>query len=307
MGNEPKKTMAEIAKDLPELEGEEVVDGEEVVETTETTETTENINENEIPENGQPNEETEVTPPVETELPPFDPIAFVDSLDLPDDQKKIMKEGYLRQADYTKKTQDIAGIRADYDEYQKKGKPILDRIFANPKLLKLVLGIENENGDETPNDDIPPEDPVEYAKWVEGRIFKKIEAQQLEHSKRQEQEIKERQYWETKRNDALEAEKIDPRLTSDQEFQAIVAGIVLQDKRYTSGEISAVEATKQAIAFVDKRIKSIETKAKNDLVEKAKKNVTLIGDNNSPAEATGTKPKNMREAFKNAESKGLLN
>ena len=304
MGTEPKKTMAEIAKELPELEGEEVIEEEEVEETPEVTP---HINENEIPENGQPKDGVEVTPPVETELPPFDPLAYVDSLDLPDDQKKIMKEGYLRQSDYTKKTQDIAGIRADYDEYQKKGKPILDRIFSDPKLLKLVLGINDDNGEEIPTDDIPPEDPKEYADWVEARIFKKIEGQQLEHSKRQDQETKQKQYWETKRNDALEAEKIDPRLTSDQEFQAIVAGIVLQDANYTSGKISAVEATKLAIQFVDKRIKSIETKTKQDLVDKANKKVTLIGNDNSPAEVVGTKPKNMREAYKNVEDKGLLN
>lgn len=304
MGIEPKKTMADIAKDLPELEGEEVIEEEEVEETPEVTP---HINEVEIPENGQPKVGDEVIPPVETELPPFDPLAYVDSLDLPDDQKKIMKEGYLRQSDYTKKTQDIAGIKADYDEYQKKGKPILDRIFADPQLLKLVLGIKDDNGEEIPTDDIPPEDPVEYAKWVEARIFKKIEDQQLEHSKRQDQDNQKKQYWETKRNDALEAEKVDPRLTSDQEFQAIVAGIVLQDANYTSGKISAVEATKLAIQFVDRRIKAVETKTKQDLVDKANKKVTLIGNDNSPAEVVGTKPKNMREAYKNVEEKGLLN
>jgi len=307
MGNQ--KSMAEIAKDITFEEGDEIIEGEEVVETTEEPEVIENIKKDEIPENGQPKVDEVVTPPakVETVTPPtFDPIAYVDSLDIPDDQKKIMKDGFLRQSDYTRKTQEISKIQKDYDEYQTRGKPILDRIFADPKLLKIVLGIEDENA-EIANEDIPPEDPVEYAKWVEARIFKKIEDQQLEHSKRQDKENEEKQYWEARRSDALQAEKLDPRLTSDVEFQQIVAGIVLQDERYKTGQLSAVEATKQAIAFVDRRIKSVENKAKEDLVNKAKTNKTLIGNDNSPAEVVGTKPKNMREALKNVEAKGLLN
>lgn len=304
---EPKKTMAEIAKDIT-LDGEEVIEGEEVVETPKTPEVTENLKTEKVETTteGQPSEVVPATPPTEPVIPPFDPIAFVETLSIPEDQKKALREGYLRQADYTRKTQGISTIQSEYNEYKTRGKPILDRIFADPKLLKIVLGLNDDGAPATTIPDVPPEDPTEYAQWLEGRIFKKMQAQEEERSKRSIEDEKKQTAWNARRNDAMEAEKVDPRLTTDEEFQRITAGVVLQDERYLKGEISAVQATREAIQFLDRRIKSAEIKAKTDLVNKAKTIKPLIGEDNSPREPVGTKPKNMREALKNAEAKGLI-
>jgi hypothetical protein len=298
------KTMADIAKNLKD---EDFIDPDEgeIEDGEDTPEPSENLNKDEPTTTGQPTDGETVTPPTETKPPEFDPIAYVDSLNLPDDQKKIMKEGYLRQADYTRKTQGISKIQSEYDEYVTRGKPILERIFADPKLLKQVLGITEETpASDTP--EIPPEDPTEYAKWVKDSILKEIDSREQERYKRQTEESKQKEIWEARKADANAAEKVDPRLTSDEEFQKIVAGVVLQDTRYLNGEISAVQATKEAIQFLDKRIKTAETKAKTDLVNRAKQVKPLIGEDNSPREPVGGKPRNMREAFSNAQSKGLL-
>lgn len=306
---EPKKTMAQIAEKMPdEAFGKADEEGEEVIETT-PTETPENLKTEKVETTteGQPKEVVPATPPTEPVTPtPFDPIAFIETLSIPEDQKKALREGYLRQADYTRKTQGISTIQSEYNEYKSRGKPILDRIFADPKLLKIVLGLNDDGAPATELPDVPPEDPTEYAQWLEGRIFKKMQVQEEERSKRSIEDEKKQTAWNSRRNDAMEAEKVDSRLTTDEEFQRITAGVVLQDERYLKGEISAVQATREAIAFLDRRIKSAETKAKTDLVNKAKTIKPLIGEDNSPREPVGTKPKNMREALKNAEAKGLI-
>jgi hypothetical protein len=225
-------------------------------------------------------------PEKEPEAPVFDPLTYIDSLkdkNLTAEQKKALKDGYLRQADYTKKTQEIAEARKMADEYRKY-QPILQKVLSDQKLLETVLGIEGQNdAEKSPY----PEDPLEYAKWVKSQV------------------IEEMQQLNAQNADFQNAMNLDKRLqgTTDEDvkFQKLVLGIVAQDEDYKQGRKTATQATQDALAWYADWQKGYTTKVQQDLTNRAKNRSFVTQRTSSPNAVEANAPKNIREAFRQAQ------
>lgn len=225
----------------------------------------------------------QTSPPTQS-VPSLDPIAELEKLQLDATLKEELKKGYLRQSDYTKKTQEIASIRKQAEEYNKV-LPIVNRVFNDPVLTRAVMGIDplaQQQQEEI------PDDPKAYAEWV---INQSVEKMRTEMEAREQ----ERQVEMARDYDINEAEKVDPRL-QDESFAKLVAGMVAMDEGFISGNTSAVEATKAAIQMVDTYITQAKSQAKNDLFRRASEKRTLQAPRTSPANTSTGDAKTMREA-----------
>lgn len=238
-------------------------ENQEVVEESEVEETPE------APEKGQAEEE-------------FDPDSYVDSLELSDDKKKILKESLMRHGDYTKKTQALAQERS----LVQKWSPVLNKLVSDQKLFDLVMGY---GGDSQPNpeakDEIP-QDPREYAEYVKN------------------QTIREMQQTMAVERDLEQASKLDPRLQSqepsDVNFQRIIAGIVSQDTGVLSGRKSYTQGVTDALAWYDNEFytgvaKGIQTSMNQKVQEKR-----LVSPKGSSPISTKTvsKPTTIMDSYK---------
>ena len=209
------------------------------------------------------------------------------------DPKKLspeLQEAYKSmQADYTRKTQEIANVRKAAEAYD-RFRPHLQKIFADENLSKQVFG------DGQPKEVEYPDDPIEYAKVVKEQAINEM---------RQEMVMRERQRMaaEADDRDRSEAEKVDSRLNSDPEFGATIAGLVMQDQQYRNREITAVEATKKAIQKFDDYVSNVAKKRNEDLVKKAKESSSGVSSKTSPSNTVATdKALSIRDAWKEAES-----
>lgn len=153
--------------------------------------------------------------------------------------KEEIRKGYLRQSDYTKKTQNVAAVERAAKEFEKY-RPYLEKVAKDPALSKLVFG---EPSSPAQGEEEIPDDPTEFARWVKEKAVNEI---------RQEN---------ARMRDIEAAEKVDPRLASDMEYAQVIAGLVAQDPDFMAGRKSAVEATKSAIdhhkAYEEKLRKSV--------------------------------------------------
>lgn len=150
------------------------------------------------------------------------------------------------QADYTRKTQEIAQMRKQFEE---------------------LMAAMQDQGKPQPEDEGQveyPTDPIEYAEWVKEKA--KQEALQ-EFMALQEQALAE----ERLNRDLEAASQLDERLQTDPKFQRIIAGMVSADEEFLSGTKSAVEATKEAIALYEEQLKAYAEAEKAKLSEKAQK------------------------------------
>ncbi len=194
----------------------------------------------------------------------------VDPNNLSEELKPIYKQ---MQADYTRKTQEIAKLREEYEKVQRYI-PLLNQVLSKPELLNQALGTPSQ-GQEQEQEEIPT-DPKEFADWVSNKTAEKIRAEIAEREKiRAEQEALQREY--------QEAEKLDPRLSEDPKFQDIIVGMVAQDPDFISRKINAVEATRRAIetydAYMEEVIKSHYEKQKDKV--SGKKHVIKEGQSNT--------------------------
>lgn len=213
----------------------------------------------------------------------FDHLKVLDGLQLDPKIKEALKNGYLRQADYTKKTQDLAKIRSVVTEYQ-KARPMMEFLGKNPDLFNQVY--QKMQGQDQPNGQDPqiPDDPRAYADWVKAETIKEIQSMQAQDA------------------DFQAAAKSDPRLDSDPEFGEMVARMVVNDPDFKSKSISAAEATKRAVERFDKYMSTQITKAKTTLSEKAKMKRVGSTLRSSPGTvASGKKPMSIMEAAQQAE------
>lgn len=225
--------------------------------------------------------------PVKESAPQFDPLSYIDGLkdkNLSTEQKKALRDGFLRQADYTKKTQEIAEARKLADEY-KKYQPIVQKVLSDEKLLETVLGIKGQEGAE----DKPPypEDPMEYATWVKSQVINEIQAMNAQQA------------------DFSNAMSLDKRLQGtgeeDVKFQKLIVGIVAQDEDYKQGRKTATQATQDALTWYNDWQKGYTTKVQQDLTNRAKNRSFVTQRTGSPVAVEPSGPKNIREAFRQAE------
>lgn len=238
----------------------EVTEATEEVPTEETSEETQQDQVTTGTDETQSEELSEETPATATT--DFDPIAFVDSLEvegLTPEQKTILRDGYLRQSDYTKKTQAVAQDRKVLEEYSTL-KPYIEKIFQNEELYKQVFG--QPEGSPAAEDEIP-DDPAEYARYVEEKAVQRAK-NELRSEMRQEQ------LEATMENDRITASQLDPRLNSDKEFAEEIGGIIALDQDFIQGNKTAVEATQEALERYKLREQRYKSKFTTDLQTKAK-------------------------------------
>jgi len=217
---------------------------------------------------GNGEETIEVQPKVTPQSQPTsaDPLEVLEKLDgLDANLKAQIKSGFMRQQDYTRKTQEVAEMRKKYEAWmQQQAQP------ENP---------------EVPQEEQIPEDPKEYAEWVKQQTLAEMR-----------QEI-------ARERDFQSAEAVDPRLTNDQEFAAIIAGYVAQDKDYLAGKKSAVQATQDGIARHKVYEESMRNKVLSEMNEKAKSKRMVVPEKNGSPYSAGTKKValTMQEAAQMAE------
>jgi hypothetical protein len=193
------------------------------------------------------------------------------------------------QADYTKKTQEIAEVRRQAEAY-KRFSPYLQKIMADEKLSQQVF---NEKSPE-PQEEQIPDDPKEYAEWVKNKTLADVQ-------KMMQEEKQLNRYMEADQQDRSSAEKVDARLNSDPDFARQIAGIVNSNAQYQNREISAVEATKQAIKEFDSYMDRVLQQRNADLINKAKSSSTGVYRTSSPQGTTTSEALSVKEAWQQAE------
>lgn len=225
--------------------------------------------------------EVQVSVPEQDKSSEIDYLKELDSLQLDPAKKELLKAGYLRQADYTRKTQELAKDRGTLEQYRQV-QPVIEFLNKNPDLFNEVVG--KMQGTQPQGQEEIPQDPKEYADWLEARMFQKLETRKVQEA------------------DFQSAAKVDPRLDSDSEFGDTIAKIVASDSEYRSGQISATEATKKAVANFDKYIAKAINTAKLTMSEKAKlKKSGSTVPSSSGHVGGGTQPMTIEEAAKQAE------
>ncbi len=208
-----------------------------------------------------------------------DPLAAIDSLAIDDQLKQELKNGYLRQADYTKKTQEVAEVKKLADEYRGL-QPFLEELAKDPYIQQRYLGQGEAQAQSEPE---IPDDPAEFAKMVK------------------EQTIAEMEQKMATQRDLDDAAAVDPRLNSDPKFAQIIAGLVAQDQAYIGGQKSAAEATQDAIASWQEYSQGIVQKTKTDLQARVLSKKMVTPQSGSPATLQRNTPLTIQEAARQAE------
>jgi len=127
-------SQAEVADEQPETDSE--TEAEESAESQEAEEAAEQTEEEATEDN------TEETEQEQEEKPSIDDDTLID---MGEDRQPItlkeLKNGYLRQSDYTKKTQALAAERKEFEAEKQQYEPVkqwLDYINANPYLFQQI-------------------------------------------------------------------------------------------------------------------------------------------------------------------------
>jgi len=267
------------------MDGVDIVSGNPITtgdgQSEEVTETTEEVVE----------EKTEETPKSETQAPlqNLDPIAELEKLTALDPKvKELLKAGYLRQSDYTRKTQEIAQFKKEYDSF-----------VARRKELENTQTVKEEP---KPEDFEIPDDPKEFFKLS----VKKAKEEALAEFRTLMQQDKEAQAVEAHFNtDIDQAQKLDPRLTGDDAFARQIAGLIQVEYAddIRAGKISVTEATQKVLESHKAYEESLRQKVLTDVNDKAKNRTMVMPKGNGSPLGTAPKTgaKTMREAAALAE------
>ena len=272
--------------------------GGEIVteETAPVTETETQETETEEIEGG----EGEIT---QEQNPEFDPLKYIDSLEIDDKQKQIMRDGYLRQEDYTRKTQEIATVRKAADAYDKL-RPYLPKIFNDQAIFDAVFQGKplQVATPAKPEEEVIPDDPKEYAEYMLKKADERIQKALEDRDRQWQERVQQQEQAQVMQAQLMEAEKLDPRLNNDQDFANIIAGLVAQNPDLS--KIGVVEATKQALAYHERYIQTVAQKLKTELIEKAKNKPTSIAKrtSNGSVSAANKPVADMRQAWAEAEA-----
>lgn len=224
-------------------------------------------------------ETKKTTPQVDT-----DPLQFLETLKLDEAQKKLLKDGFLRQADYTRKTQEVASKVKLLDEYE-QFKPYIDKVLADPNLKKLVF-------EENKTEDDYPDDPKAYAERVKQETLAEVEKANQEQ-----------RFADMMDRDTKTATELDPRLSSDPIFMKAIAGIVNSDPSYilNGGSKNAIQATKDALDTYKTWEQTMRADYRKELENEAQKKRMVIPQGGTPIATAGTRPMSIREAAIKAE------
>lgn len=220
--------------------------------------------------------------PTESTSKAVDPLQLVDTLGLPDEQKKVLRDSILMQSDYTKKTQEIADVKKQWDQWQ----PIINYFSENPGILEQVLNPAQQQQDQPQEPEIP-DDPKEFYNSVLSRAKSEAVAEAIQLMEQKQ----------ARQQDIMSASAVDPRLADDN-FGRIIASLVEADPDVKSGRKSFTEATKSAVAFYDSYANTMESKIKADITQKAQSKTMVTPKMSSPATTTQKTALTMHEAYK---------
>jgi hypothetical protein len=208
---------------------------------------------------------------------PTDEETFSKSFDpnkLPEELKPIYKS---MQADYTRKTQELARMRREYEQY----KQIFQKLAENPEFFNRVFGVQ-----QTQQEEQIPDDPQEFARYLEERA-----------TQRAVEQIKRELMIE---NDIQQASSLDERL-NDEAFAKMVFGLVAEDPGVKAGTKSFTEATREAIQKVDQYLESIKNQAKNEIMKKATEKSFVTNKRSTGTASPNQTIRSIRDAAKAAE------
>lgn len=232
---------------------------------------------------------TEVeVPQLEQPVAPLqiDPLAELEKLTALDPKvREALKAGYLRQADYTKKTQEIAEARRLYEQSQE------------------ARTAKTEETPKAPEDFDYPDEPAAFGRTVEERAVNKALEIMRNEIKAEREQMQSQQQFET---DVNESSKLDPRLTTDEVFAKQIAGLVQvnfgQDVK--EGKMSVTEATQKALEAHKQYEESMRQRLLDEMNAKAKEKSTVIpSSKGSPLTTASNKGgrMDMQQAAKLAE------
>lgn len=229
----------------------------------------------EVEEGGFTDQDQEVqseTPTTTAPLQDIDPLAELEKLEQLDPKvKEALKAGFLRQADYTKKTQDISEARKAAESY-KQWQPVIEFLSQNPKIADSIFGAEKK---QTTQEDELPDDPKEFARVIREQAKAETIAE-LRKEMAMEKEI----------NDAS---SLDPRLQTDEFFSQQIAGYINLNLKedILNGRISVKDATQKALDAHKAYEEGLRQKVLADINEKAKKKTMVMpAKNGSPLGTT---------------------
>lgn len=251
--------------------------------------------EEEAEEDEPEKEESEEEPKAEKEEPEDSEPKFTEKVnpdELPPELQTVYKQ---MQGDYTRKTQEIAGLKREAQQYQKY-RSLVDYLAKNPQAAQnLIDGMQGKQ--EAPSDEEIeyPTDPKEYAEFIKQETLKEVAERDRRIQAQREQARLQEQYL-TQQTD--EARKLDPRLDSDNEFGEIIASMVMQDPLVRAGRKTIVQATKDSIARYDNYFKAQLDAEKKRLSDQAKKKRNVSPPSTKSETGTQKKePQTMREAY----------
>jgi hypothetical protein len=197
------------------------------------------------------------------------------------------------QADYTKKTQEIAGSKKQLEAY-KRNEALIQYLSSNPQVANQF--IEQMNAPKTPQESEVeiPDDPVEFYKRVKEESKKETLDEFMKYMNQREQQ-QSHDRWVNEQAEA--AAKLDPRL-DDEGFASIISDIVTNDTGIRKGEKDIVQATRDAIARYDAHFNAKLEAEKKKLSDMAKqKRNPSMPSTNAQVKAPTQQPKTIREAF----------
>lgn len=212
--------------------------------------------------------------------------SFVENLDLPEEQKRVVTESLMRQKDYTQKTQEIAKQRKLVEQWS----PLIERMIQNPELsFNQVMGVNPNQGGQPQEEEIP-QDPKAFAEWVRRQAV--------------EEATREIHKGLSEREDLDRASRLDPRLEgsteSDQMFQEVIAGKVAQDSELLSGRKTYTEAVQDALSWYERYYKTVEKSVHDGLNKRVQDKRAVTPKKSSPMSTTGDVGPTMLDAFKAA-------
>lgn len=230
-----------------------------------------------------------------------DPLSLLETMEIDPKTKEILKAGFMRQSDYTKKTQEVAEVRKAAEAYQ-KWTPVIRYLEQNPNAAKAMFAV-GQPKKETPEEELElPEDPKEFFKLA---VAKGKEEALSEVREWQRQEAQKQEAQRQLDTQIAESEKLDSRLTNDETFAKWVAGWmeINYGQQIRGNEISIPEATKLALDAHKQYEESLKQKFLLDLDEKTKKKTMVIPSGNGSPLSTANKggKMSMREAALKAE------
>ena len=100
-----------------------------------------------------------------------DPIGFLESqADIPDDLRETLKQGFLRQADYTRKTQALATERRRLEDQR----AVVDQLMLSSKPAPEVAEVPEDTGPPDVADGASPQDVINY--YVNKAVQQKLDS-----------------------------------------------------------------------------------------------------------------------------------